>query len=150
MVKRYQNQKFGCFLLAWVLLPLIRCMIKVKGFQWTCYKVHDDPFKELPVRSGSTPADAIPTAYSIHAAVLRAGRYWPKKRNNCLQRASVACFLIRIKNIPCCIKLGVKENKTRTMETAHAWVEVLGQPIGESSHVIENFVPFNFNQGANA
>ena len=137
------------FLLAWFLLPVIKYMIRAKGFRWTCQKIHDNPFNELPIRNESISANQVEIANSIHKSVLQAGRYWPHKRNNCLQRASVGCFLIRAKNIPCCIKLGFKGNNSESLETAHAWIEVLGQPIGESRHALKNFKPFNHCSKAN-
>jgi hypothetical protein len=142
MAKAAQNWRFWYFLLAWLLLPIVKFMIRTFGFQNTCQKLMGDPFKELPLDHATPGTQTIELATSIQRSVLQAGRFWPDKRNNCLQRASVACFLLRSKKIPCKVEIGVKGKKTQPQEYAHAWIEVLGQPIGESRQSLENYLTF--------
>lgn len=149
MAKSTKNWNICYFLLGWTLLPVITLMIRTFGFQKTCWKILGDPFDELPKHQLQTDEQSVQIASCIQKSILQAGRFWPDKHNNCLQRASVACFIIRAKKVPCRIKLGVIGEKSQSSEFAHAWIEVLGQPIGESYQSLENYFPFQFKSKNN-
>ena len=142
IAKNSDNFRWSHFVIAWILLPVVATSIKFKGFVWTCERLLRDPFKELPKTMQPRTLKEIEDAKCIHGSVLRAGRYWPHKKNNCLQRATLACFFVRLKQIPCRIRLGVNGDDPADMSFAHAWIEVNGNPIGESKGAMNNFQPF--------
>lgn len=150
MLDEHPSSNLWYFLLAWLLLPVVKGLHKTKGFRWTSEKIHKQPFEEFPAKNRSTPNASIAIAGTIHKAVLRAGRCWPGKRNNCLERASVACLMLRAKNIPCSIKIGFKGTSSNSLDSAHAWIQVLGEPIGESSQTLVNFNSLTSSSKINA
>ena len=142
IAKNSDNFHWSHFVIAWILLPVVATSIKFKGFVWTCERFLKNPFTERPKTIQPRTLKEIEDAKSIHGSVLMAGRFWPNKKNNCLQRATLACFMVRLKQIPCRIRLGVKGEDPEDMAFAHAWIEVDRNPIGESKCAMNNFQPF--------
>ena len=140
--KTTQVWQMGYCALAWIMLPVAVCMIRLVGLQKMFLQLGQDPFNEYPKSLSINVRESYIVAHKIQKSVLRAGRFWPDKRNNCLQRASIACLLIRRRKIPCKIQLGVKANTSEPCEYAHAWIEVLGRPVGESKQSLKRYVPF--------
>ena len=147
--KATQVWRMGYCLLAWIMLPIAVCMIRLVGLQKMFLQFSQDPFHEYPERLSINVRESYIVADKIQKSVLRAGGFWPDRRNNCLQRASVACLLIRARKIPCQIKVGVKANTSQPCGYAHAWIEVLGQPVGESKRSLKGYVPFILNAESN-
>lgn len=57
-------------------------------------------------------------------------------RNTCLYRSVAECLVLLRVGIPCRLQIGVRRNDGSIAEVeAHAWVERIGEPTTESSHV---------------
>ncbi len=147
--KNTQIWQLGYCVLAWVMLPIALSMIRLVGLQKIFLQFSKDPFNEYPESLSINIKESYIVADKIQKSVIRAGRFWPDRRNNCLQRASVACLLIRSRKIPCKIKVGVKASTSQPGGYAHAWIEVLGHPIGESKRSLKDYVPFILNAESN-
>ena len=81
----------------------------------------------------------VPAAQAIGRAVQGAAR-WSPARPRCLARSLVLCRLLRRRGIAGVLRIGVA-SPGRDFE-AHAWVEVAGQPVGDSIAGVERFTAF--------
>ena len=61
-------------------------------------------------------------------AVRTAGRYYHRRRLNCLSRSLAIYVLLRRQGVPATLRIGVK----RYPFAAHAWVECLGEVLDDS------------------
>ena len=64
-------------------------------------------------------------------------------RNSCLYRAALRCLLLRRAGAPAVLRIGARPRETGAV-AAHAWVELLGEPIPEEAR------PFTVLQRASA
>jgi len=122
----------------------MRWTIKHRGFQYACrkYKIQT---QDTPTVTGQVVSpESIRRAKIIEAAVRAAGRYWYGKRKNCLVRSLIACDLIQRRRIPCTLRLGIRHPAEDTQDFAHAWIEINGQPLGESDQAMANTTKLHF------
>lgn len=98
------------------------------------------------------PQRAAAPAPAHTAAQLRAGLWTlrllvrgrlPGWRNSCLYRAALRCLLLRRAGAPAVLRIGARPRETGAV-AAHAWVELLGEPIPEEAR------PFTVLQRASA
>jgi transglutaminase-like putative cysteine protease len=68
-----------------------------------------------------------------------AGRYVPTN-GSCLRQSLLVWWLLRRKGVPAELRIGVR---TQEGFTAHAWVEVGGQPVNDAADVAERFAAFD-------
>jgi hypothetical protein len=97
------------------------------------------------VRAAIADGPSRETEASLPRAMLRVtsavARRWPGGAL-CLQRSLVLLWLLRRRGVSSKLRIGVKKSPEALL--AHAWVEVAGQPIGDSSGSpfhIEQFAP---------
>lgn len=85
-------------------------------------------------RWGRRPVEAAPRAVQRRTvrrtveAVRTAGRYYHRRRLNCLPRSLAIYVLLRRRGVPATLRIGVK----RFPFAAHAWVECLGEVLDDS------------------
>lgn len=109
-----------------------------------------------PLHAGTIagePHGLVARAPAAHtAAQLRAGLWTlrllvrgrlPGWRNSCLYRAALRCLLLRRAGAPAVLRIGARPRETGAV-AAHAWVELLGEPIPEEAR------PFTVLQRASA
>jgi hypothetical protein len=130
------KQPFLVMPLAWICLPLVKWHIRLRGFQRTCRRMGIDSFHLSNTVTGDPCSPHLKRAFHIQGAVKEAGRYWPGKHRNCLERALLTCLLIQHLDIPCRVQIGIQSPSTDQKEIAHAWVEINGVPVGESLETI--------------
>lgn len=123
---------------------LIRRMIKKEGFLNACERWKIKPTALSHMHACTVPSDQLDHIPSdIHRMVLRAGKCFPDKRNNCLPRALAAAHWMQHYNIPYRIRIGIRSESKAILTSAHAWIEVNGRAIGELEESIEQLKPLD-------
>lgn len=61
-------------------------------------------------------------------------------RTNCLEQATVLCYVLRRRGIPSVLRFGARKESAGL--EAHAWVEHLGVPLNEDRGQHLHFLPF--------
>jgi hypothetical protein len=113
-----------------LLVPAVQLSLRLVGFKRTA--------KWLARRSdGAAVAAQVPESRAAAEAVgLIAGR--PVVGARCLGRSLVLWFLLRRRGIDAELLIGA-ETQRRGALSAHAWVEVAGDPVNDVSDVRERF-----------
>ena len=112
-----------------LMLPLVEAGLRVVGFRriWAVLG----------------PADAgredVAAARTI-ARVVQAAARWSPARPGCLARSVVLCHLLHRRGLAGTLRIGVVRPGAGL--EAHAWVEVAGQPINDSTAQVERFAAF--------
>ena len=95
-----------------------------------------DPLQPTSARS----ADLLqPTLVRCHRALALARRYG-LSGGNCLSRSLWLAHLLQRHGIACDLRIGV--HKDSKAFTAHAWLEINGQPINDRPSVSSHYRPF--------
>lgn len=86
------------------------------------------------------PSDPLPYAWRVQKLVYLASRlHWLEM--TCLVRACTLQRMLRRRGIPSELRIGM--NRSGAAISAHAWVEVSGQAVGEPEDIGEKFRSFN-------
>jgi hypothetical protein len=115
------------------LLPAIQLSLRLRGFGWTA--------RQLAARSTGAPrAPIVQEARSAAEAIaLVAGRRVVGAR--CLGRSLLLWFLLRRRGIDAEVVIGAQAPQKGIL-SAHAWVEVAGEPVNDVADVRERFGSF--------
>lgn len=125
------------FLKLWSLLPFVAASLRLLGYprilrllsRWSPAAPVQDKISE----------DSKSYALRLGQLARMAGRYVPTN-GSCLRQSLLIWWLLRREGVPAELRIGV-----RALEgfTAHAWVEVGGQPVNDAPDVAERFAPFD-------
>ena len=126
----------GLFLKLWSLLPLVAASLRLLGYPRTLRLI--SLWSLAAPRQVDSPADAMSDALRLGRLARIAGRYVPTN-GSCLRQSLLVWWLLRRKGMPAELRIGVR---THEGFTAHAWVEVGGQPVNDVPDVGERFIPF--------
>jgi len=85
----------------------------------------------------SEPVRALLSAQKYQHLIGRASRLHLLPMT-CLARSLALCWMLNRRGIPAEIRIGVKKSWDRIL--AHAWIEVLGEPIGEAEDIPDRFI----------
>ncbi len=88
---------------------------------------------------GAVPEAVLAYALRLGRLARIAGRYVPAN-GSCLRQSLLVWWLLRRKGMPAVLRIGVQKQDGFS---AHAWVEVAGQPVNDAPHVAERFAPFD-------
>jgi hypothetical protein len=95
-----------------------------------------EAFTQKAVKNGAVPADALAWAWRRQRLVSRAAGFH-LAHMTCLPRALSLRWMASRLGIPAQLRIGI--NKSASGLLAHAWVEVLGEKIGEPGDIAERF-----------
>jgi transglutaminase-like putative cysteine protease len=117
-----------------VLLPAVQISLRLRGFKRTAAALAAWS-ERRPVLA--KPSDARPAAEAVG---LVAGRSVVGAR--CLGRSLVLWFLLRRRGIDAELVIGADVPRARNL-SAHAWVEVDGEPVNDALNVRERYGGFD-------
>ena len=125
------------FLKLWSLLPLVAALLRLLDYPRTLRLLS----RWSPAASPRVdlPQDSMSYALRLGRLARMAGRYVPTN-GSCLRQSLLVWWLLRRKGMPAELRIGVR---TQEGFTAHAWVEVDGQPVNDAPDVAERFAPFD-------
>ena len=124
------------FLKLWSLLPLVAALLRLLGYPRTL-RLLSRWSSAAPPRV-DLPQDSMAYALRLGRLARMAGRYVPTN-GSCLRQSLLVWWLLRRKGVPAELRIG---GRTQEGFTAHAWVEVDGQPVNDAPDVAEHFAPF--------
>ncbi len=125
------------FLKLWSLLPLVAASLRLLDYPRTL-RLLSRWSPAAPPRV-DLPEDSMSYALRLGRLARMAGRYVPTN-GSCLRQSLLVWWLLRRKGMPAELRIGVR---TQEGFTAHAWVEVDGQPVNDAPDVAERFAPFD-------
>ena len=92
------------------------------------------------VTASDAPRAAVSTAPLAHLVDRVAeGVTW---RTTCLHRAFALTWMLRERGVPADVRIGVSKEPPDEALLFHAWVEVEGQVVNDSTDVADRFAPF--------
>jgi len=92
---------------------------------------------KFPESKKTIPSDPLPFAWRIQKLVYLASRlHWLKM--TCLIKACTLQKMLSRRGIPSELRIGM--NRSGAAISAHAWVEVMGQAVGEPEDIGEKFI----------
>lgn len=118
-----------------LLMPLISCSIRLFGLKKSRYWL--GYLAQRSNRDSTSYLDTLALGQNI-ARLVAIASYKGLIRANCLQRSLCVWFLLLHRGIDSDIRIGVR--KAGQALAAHAWVEHIGIPLGESN--IDLYSPF--------
>lgn len=121
----------------WLLLPIVAVLLRLLDYLRTL-RILSRWSQAAPVQA-RLPADAMSYALRLGRLATIAGRYVPTN-GSCLRQSLLVWWLLRRKGMPAELRIGVR---TQEGFTAHAWVEVDGQPVNDTPDVGERFAAFD-------
>lgn len=119
---------------AWGLLVYYHLALKKVGFDLLQRRL------AFPARENNTPSDSLEVAWHLQRLVSLASRVH-FFHATCLTRACTLLWLLRRRGINSEMRIGV--SRSGEAIGAHAWVEVLGEAIGEPEDIGERFPPLH-------
>ena len=125
------------FLKLWTLLPLVAASLHLLGYPRTLRLL--SRWSPAAPEHARLSEDAMSYALRLGRLARIAGRYVPTN-GSCLRQSLLVWWLLRRKGVPAELRIGVR---TQEGFTAHAWVEVDGQPVNDAPDVGERFAPFD-------
>jgi hypothetical protein len=126
------------FFIAVFFLPVMAGCIHIWGVKKTKSKIEQHYYKNFT--SQNVNNRNIREARQIGRMVCVAAR-WSIYRANCLKRALLIWTLLLRAGIQSTLVFGAKKENFNNLD-AHAWVEINGEPIGESPNVREHYSVF--------
>jgi len=135
--RRLPPTEKGAARAALVLNPLFRVWLRLFGYRRSTRLAA--LLSTSRHRTSLTPGEQIALARELASGVDRAGRQ-PYAGAVCLPRSLTLTVLLTRRGIDGTIRLGAAHRGGQFM--AHAWVEVGGSPVNDSSDVAERFAPF--------
>lgn len=108
-------------------------------FFWILLRLRSAESLGVPSRSpvsDSFVAGAFFKAGQLHRLVELASRLYPRAMT-CLPRALALRWMLARRGIPADLQIGVQKSDSGIR--AHAWIELGGQPVGESPDLLQRF-----------
>ena len=121
----------------WFLLPMVAVLLRLLDYPRTLRLLS----RWLPAdpRQNEIPEDAMAYALRLGRLAKIAGRYVPTN-GSCLRQSLLVWWLLRRRGVPAELRIGVQKQEGFS---AHAWVELDGQPVNDAPDVAERFAPFD-------
>ena len=120
-----------------LLLPFMTLSLRLRGFRATQRFLQ----KSLTATNGDLPEETVKQCIAnASRMVLAAARICPI-RSTCLERSLCLWWLLARQNIATRFRIGVKKDGEKF--SAHAWVERLGEAIGEPDASHLHFAAFD-------
>lgn len=110
---------------AYFKMILINRRLKKRDNSWLKSAICSD---HIRAHEGDLSSEQRALVRGIHFAVQRAARFQLTK-SDCMPRSLVLRDMLQRRSIPAELKLGVQKGESGL--ASHAWVEVLGEKIGE-------------------
>lgn len=126
---------------AMILLPVIKLFINLFGFKKIYNWILNSSLNNhLQIE---TDISQVPEAQKI-ARMINIASTYGFYRANCLTKSLFLILILKKRNIPCQLVLGVKNQKNIEKNDfgAHAWVESLGKVVNDRSNISEQFKAF--------
>lgn len=122
-----------------LILPLTEIALRLFGFRrWKQLIEHFAP--PVPRRRILEPATQLEMAERIARAARSAERHGPATPN-CLERSLTLWWLLRREGIEGELHIGARKNESRF--EAHAWVELRGVILNDSSDIHQHYARFD-------
>ena len=102
------------------------------------FYLHDRP--DCAQSFANTGESLLNSANRWHEAVRIAARFVAPKVE-CLPKAVALSRILRQRQMPAVLKLGVAKSESRLL--SHAWIEIGGIAIGESTHTLARYRPID-------
>lgn len=109
-------------------------------FFWFILRLRSAESLGVPSRSPASDSftdGALSEARRLHRLVELASRLYPRAMT-CLPRALVLRWMLARRGTPADLQVGVQKSDLSGIQ-AHAWVELGGQPVGESPELLKRF-----------
>ena len=132
-------QERALILRALVLLPMTEIGLRVMGFQRCKEMIEKLPVRERPSQSLES-ATSCEMAAKITRAVRTVELHGPGSPN-CLERSMLLWWLLRRGGIEGELHIGARKNGSRL--EAHAWVELEGEILNDSTEVHTHYARFD-------
>lgn len=122
----------GTFAVAFLAVTLVRVSLRALGLRSTVKLV-----RRLAKSAGDSRSSDVGVITEKTDAVSLAAVFFPG-RAECLERSLASFLLLRRAGVPVDLRIGVQAYPF----VAHAWLELLGKPVGEHPDIVANLVAF--------
>jgi hypothetical protein len=135
-LRSLRREQWRVVLASLVLLPAVQLSLRLRGFKRTAGTLAAHSARR------AVPARASDARASAEAVGIVAAR--PAIGARCLGRSLVLWFLLRRRGIDAELVIGADLPRDGEL-SAHAWVEVAGEPVNDAANVRERFGGFDLN-----
>ena len=121
-----------------ILLPLVRCSLRLRGYGKTFTSL------QKRVRSQAAGLETRPEvreAVQLTCRMVRAAVHYSPIQFTCLEESLTLWYLLRGQGIPACLRIGVRKEKAEF--EAHAWVEHGGEALNQLDALHHHYAAFD-------
>lgn len=120
-----------------ILLPWVRCSLRLRGYGKTLASLQKRSSSEVhSMKNQAGSRDQVPATCRMVKAALR----YSFVRYTCLEESLTLWYLLRGQGIAACLRIGVRKENQKF--EAHAWVEHGGEALNQDEATHRHYAVF--------